>query len=171
MVYTLICYFILFIIAIPIYLLERLYTRIKRNKKVRMVDESLDLLRRYDQKWDKGSIIEFVTENYKEIQRAWTHHDRKRLRELLMQDLYIEWNAMLNAMDLHQQRNIVKNVFVHSVKIIDIRDSKFDRDDHFTVRILSSARRYTVTRDGRVVPPAWKEDRDYSWSEPLLVDR
>ena len=133
----------------------------KLETKVKKVDRALRKLSRFDPSWDKEMLREFTKDTFLSMQKAWTNKDREFLQEALSPEIFHQWNAMLNAMDFHQQRNVVDKARVGRIDLVDVRDFTNDERDQFTAKITASTVDYTIDEStGRWAYPRWKQGVD-----------
>lgn len=150
----------LVIIIGPILVFYIYYMYLKREKKLRGVDETLDTLKHFDPIWDKEKIILFTKEEFKGIMNAWSNKDREFLKTHLTPELYKEWMIMVGKMDELGQTNLLNNLSVEEVILVDVEDFTDDTQDHYTASIIGSAKDHTVDADGNWVRPGWSKDAE-----------
>lgn len=145
----------LVIIIGPILIIYIYYMYLKREKKLRGVEETLDSLKGFDPIWDKEKIIAFTKEEFTGIMNAWSNKDREFLRTHLTTELYDAWIVLIDTMDEIGQKNLLKDLTVEEIILVDVEDYTDDAQDHYTASIIGSAKDYTVDPEGNWVQPGW----------------
>ena len=132
------------------------YRSRKKEAKMAEMDLALDILEEYESSWNKDYLLEYGRWAFLAVQEAWTQKNRKRLWELMAQELFDEWNLMLTQMDRFGQWNRMDQLKVTKLELLDIQDYTKSSRDSFTAIITASAIDYTVDDQGEWTVPGWK---------------
>lgn len=110
-------------------------------------------------------VTERATELFLEIQEAWDRGDTGRLRELVGDDLMVEWSRRLNDFERKGWRNRVRVNGAPLVEYVGMVNRTDDTDDRVTVRVEASLKSYVETKDGGRIMQKGKAGEDTALAE------
>lgn len=106
-------------------------------------------------------LMEFTKDTFLQLQDAWSNKDREIMQGMLTPSIWTDWKKMMDAMDKFHQRNLIKDVLIHEILLVDIRDYTDDEEDRFTAKITASAVDYSIDEvSGKWASPRWKNNVD-----------
>jgi predicted lipid-binding transport protein (Tim44 family) len=90
-----------------------------------------------------------AAELFREAQEAWDRRDRRRLAELVGEDLMVEWALRLDDFDSKGWHNRVEVVEEPKIQYVGLTNREDDSEDRAVVRIEAQLKSYVLDREGK----------------------
>jgi predicted lipid-binding transport protein (Tim44 family) len=97
------------------------------------------------------TLVPAAVKLYKDVQKAWDARDRKRLRRLVGDDLFVEWSRRLDDFDAKKWHNRVRVIDEPEISYVGLVNRERDEEDRAVVHISALLEDYVVDRLGRQV--------------------
>src|SRR3954471_19212404 len=108
---------------------------------------------------------------FRATQEAWSKGDRDRLREVVGQDLMVEWNRRLDDFDAKGWHNYVRVVGGPEVEYVGLTNREDDTEDRAVVRIEARLESFVMTKDGQKIQKSGKSSDLISLTEYWTLAR
>ena len=124
-------------IGLSLVMISFYYIRYSQNYAMhRRIQKPLKEACHKDDFWNESELKKKVTEAYYEIQEAWSQQDFESLKKYLSEELYLEWEIKINWQIYRHERNVLKDIYLISNKIVSICDDEDNENDYFWVAIV-----------------------------------
>jgi len=132
-------------------LVSGLRYRRRRRKRLRRVELASAEAAADDPAFAADVLVPAAVELYKQAQRAWDRRDRRRLVELVGEDLFVEWSRRLDDFDAKGWHNRVRLTNAPEVSYVGLVNREQDQEDRAVVEIKAMLEDYVVDRGGRTI--------------------
>jgi predicted lipid-binding transport protein (Tim44 family) len=145
--------------------------RRKRQERVKRVTLAAAEAAADDAAFDADAVNEQAKKLFLHIQAAWDARDRARLRELVGDDLMVEWERRLDDFERKGWHNRVLVTTEPSVEYVGLVNRLEDEDDRVCVRVEAMTKDYVETRDGARVMHTGQASEDTQIKEYWTLEK
>ena len=123
----------------------------RRRKRVARVHLAAAEAAEDDLAFAPDTLVPAAVKLYGDAQKAWDARDRRKLRRLVGDDLFVEWARRLDDFDRKKWHNRVKLVGAPEISYVGLINRELDDEDRAVVHVSASLEDYVVDRVGRQV--------------------
>ncbi len=123
----------------------------KRRRRVARVHLAAAEAAEDDAAFASDTLVPAASKLYKDAQKAWDARDRKRLRRLVGDDLFVEWSRRLEDFDAKKWHNRVRVADEPDIRYVGLVNRERDEEDRAVVHVSAVIEDYVVDRLGRQV--------------------
>jgi hypothetical protein len=99
-----------------------------------------------DKMWEEAYLHQFVHDVFMRVQRAWMGQDMQKISDILTPVLAVKYQAILNTQKREGFYNLLDHVQVKQIKIVEVKDVRFNNADTFSAYITG-----TITDELRTI--------------------
>lgn len=127
-----------------IFLIILNYRSVQSKKQIRIsgINDSL---------WNYDEILDWVKKSFLRVQNAWMEKDLSLVNDLITENLTIDLEKKIRHLDFINERNVLEEIEIKSIKIIGCEDFIDNEKDSFIAYVKGSMIDYSISnRSGNI---------------------